>query len=381
MTSELPPQSPSEQAPTTWGAPPQAPPPPPPPAPRPPVSQVPPLRPGSGQAPARRSAGWLWGCGLGAGGCLLIVILLLALGVFAVMSSMGGQEGLSAASAPIALIRVDGMIVAGESETSFLSGGARGSDDVVDEIQRAVKDPEVKAILLRVNSPGGSAAGSQEIYNAVQSARGAGKKVVVSMADVAASGGYYISAPADKIYADPASITGSIGVIAMHEDMSGLFAKIGIKSETIKSGKMKDMLSPTAPLGDEARQLMHAYVMQIYDQFVGAVAKGRRMKVQAVRALADGRIYTGEQAVKNGLVDELGGFREALEGTAKLAGIKGPPTYKRYGAPSLLKMLLGSRSGSQSRAVQVAIPGGLLYDEFAARLAWGVSVPCPPSEP
>jgi protease-4 len=167
----------------------------------------------------------------------------------------------------------------------------------------------------------------------------------------------------------------------MHEDMSGLFAKIGIKSETIKSGKLKDMMSPTAPLGDEARQVIRVYIMQIYEQFVGAVAKGRRMKVEAVRALADGRIYTGEQAKKNGLVDELGGFREALEGTAKLAGIKGPPTYKKYGAPSLLKMLLGSRPGSQSQALQVAIPGGLLYDEFAARLVWGISAPRAPTEP
>jgi len=361
VSAELPPQQPTEQP-----TPPSQAAVPPPPLPRAPVRPAP---------PPRRSTGWLWGCGLGAGGCLLIVLILVAVGLLAVAGSMGGEQGFTAGSAPIALIRVDGMIVAGESQASLLTGGIRGSDDVVDEIHRALRDQEVKAILLRVNSPGGSAAGAQEIYNAVQEARAKGKKVVVSMADVAASGGYYISAPADRIYADPATLTGSIGVIAMHQDYSGLLGKIGVKSETIKSGKLKDMLSPMAPMGDDARQVMRACVMQIYDQFLEAVAKGRRMKVEAVRALADGRIYTGQQAARNGLVDELGGLREALAGAAKLAGIKGPPRYKRYGVPSLLKLLLGGGAGGRVNAVQVGVSGGLLYDEFAARLAWGAESP------
>jgi protease-4 len=311
---------------------------------------------------------------------LLVVMVVLGIGLLVAVGSMGGGGGgLQATRSPIVLISVDGMIVAGRSEAGLLTGGARGSDDVVDEIERAVKDGDVKAILLRVNSPGGSAAGSQEIYDALQAARGSGKKVVVSMADVAASGGYYVSAPADRIYADAATLTGSIGVILVHQDLSGLFGKIGVRSETLKSGRMKDMLSPMGPLREDAKQVMQVYIMQVYDQFVQAVARGRRMKVEAVRALADGRIYTGEQAVKNGLVDELGGLREALAGAAKLSGVKGRPTYMTYGAPSLLKLLLGSRAGARTRPVQATTapgqPGGLLYDEFAARLAWGMPAP------
>ena len=136
-----------------------------------------------------------------------------------VMRVSGGMQGLGAGGAEVVLIRVDGMIVAGQSGFSLMGGTATGSDDVVDEIERATADDEVRVILLRVNSPGGSAAGSQEIYNAIQRARSEDMIVVASMADIAASGGYYVAAPTDRIYADPATVTGSIGAIAMHQDM------------------------------------------------------------------------------------------------------------------------------------------------------------------
>ena len=182
----------------------------------------------------------------------------------------------------------------------------------MDQIDRAISDKGIRAILLRVNSPGGSAAGSQEIYNAINKAKKANKPVIVSMADVAASGGYYVSCAADVIFADPATITGSIGVIATHENLSGLFKKIGVETETIKSGALKDMGAPTGPLSDEARQVMTGLIEQVFSQFVDAVAAGRKMDRSAVLALADGRVYLGEQAKKNGLIDQLGGMSEAL---------------------------------------------------------------------
>jgi len=395
MTSQTPPETPSEPTPPQPPTPPQfpaapqaaAPPPPPPPIPpppRPPQAPWPPP-PYYYPQPPRRSSGWLWGCGLGAAGCLFLLLLGIAAGIFALVSAVGsvgklsvsGAHDFNTGAAEIALIRIEGAINTGPSGYSPFAGQATGSDDVVSQIERAVRDDNIKAILLRVNSPGGSAAGSQEIYNALKAARQRGRKVVVSMADVAASGGYYVSAPADKIYADPATFTGSIGVIAIHEDMSGLFGKIGVKTETLKSGKLKDMGSPYAPLADDARAVMKTLLMQVYDQFVEAVAEGRNMPVAEVRALADGRIYTGEQAVTNGLVDELGGMREALDGAAELSGARSS-AYTEFGVPPLLKWLLGGQAQSRGRVIQTRLPDGLLYDHSAAALAWGERKPTQP---
>lgn len=300
---------------------------------------------------------------------LLVVVLLLI--VIAALAGSTRRGGRMAAGAPIALIRIDGAIVAGRGGSSFLGGGATGSEAVVDQIEQAMADKAVRAVLLRVNSPGGSAAGSQEIYRAISRAREDGLTVVVSMADVAASGGYYVSANADKIYANPATMTGSIGVISMHENLSGLFDKIGIQTETIKSGKLKDMGSPMGPLGDEARNVIREIVMQVYDQFVAAVAEGRQMKPEAVRKLADGRIYSGAQAKQSGLVDELGGLQEALQGAADLAGIKGKPEYKEYGPTSFLERLLQAEVLGRDRKSTVTVTGGVLYDSYAAQLLPG----------
>jgi len=326
--------------------------------------------------PPRRSSAWRWGCGFALGGCLLLVMLAGLLMLLAVMSSTGEMGKLTAGGERIALIRIDGMIVAGESGFSMLGGAATGSDDVVRQIERAAEDQEVRGILLRINSPGGSAAGSQEIFHAVQKARAARKKpfvVVASMADVAASGGYYVAAASDRIFADPATITGSIGALAMHQDMSGLLDKIGVKPEVIKSGRLKDMLNPAAPLSQDARQVVHTLVEQVHEQFIQAVVEGRGMKESAVRRLADGRIYIGQQAKENGLVDELGGFQAALEAAGKLADIKGKPRFKEYRPPSFWRWLLGSTSSAGRHPV--AVTGGLLYDGFADRLARGALEP------
>jgi protease-4 len=288
------------------------------------------------------------------------------------MTTFGDVGGFEAAGDHVALIRIEGMIIAGQSGFTFFGGTAAGSDDIVAQIDRAVDNDEAKAILLRINSPGGSAAGAQEICGAISRAREAGKPVVVSMADVAASGGYYVAAPADIIFAAPATITGSIGVIATHEDVSGLFDKLGIDSEVIKSGELKDMFNPTEPLSPKARAVVTELVEQVFDQFVAAVAEGRGMNRQDVLALADGRIYTGQQALDNGLIDELGGMHEAVNEAGITGGIVGKPTVQDYGAPSFLRWLVGSSSVEQHR---VTVTGGLLYDGFAARLACGELLP------
>jgi len=301
---------------------------------------------------------------------MLLVVILLLVAIAGVIGSTGSRQ-IGVGAGPIALIRIEGAIVAGQSSSSIFGGQAIGSEEIVGEIERAMEDDQVKAILLRVNSPGGSAAGSQEIYNAVTRAKKQGLKVVVSMADLAASGGYYVSANADRIYANPATVTGSIGVISMHENLSGLFGKLGVQTETIKSGKLKDMGSPMGPLSDEARQVIKGLVMQIYDQFVTAVAEGRKMKPEAVRRLADGRIYSGQQAKQIGLVDELGGMQEALAGAGKLVGVKGRPGYKEYRAPSLWRRLLAGGAAGAAPGPVAVVRGGMLYDTYAAQLVPG----------
>ena len=312
-------------------------------------------------------------------GFLLLVMLGALVVLWVAMESAGGMEGLTAGGNRVAVIRIEGLIMSGRGGFSFLGGPTSGSDDIVAEIERATGDEEVKAILVRINSPGGSAAASQEIYQAIRRARKAGKVVVASMADMAASGGYYVAAPAEAIYAAPATLTGSIGVIVTHQDMSELLTKIGVKSEAVKSGELKDMLSPTRPLDEKQRAVIEALVAEVYEQFVADVAAGRGMDREKVIALADGRIYTGSQAKANGLVDELGGFQEALLEAGHLAGIEGKPRIKEYRAPSLLDWML---RGTSARAPRMAVTGGLLYDDFAARLVrGGVELPVPSAEP
>ncbi|MFB3880031.1 MAG: signal peptide peptidase SppA [Armatimonadota bacterium] len=346
----------------------QAAPPPPPPAPQAPPPPPPPAYPPAWAQPPRPARPiWQWGCGFALAGCLLALMAGVLLLVIAAFTVVGGMGEVKTPGEGVALIRIEGVIVAGESGFSMFGGEATGSDDVVAEIEQAIDDDGAKAILMRVNSPGGSAAGSQEIYDAVNRARKAGKPVVVSMADVAASGGYYVSCPADVIFADAATFTGSIGVIAMHENMAGLMKKIGIETDTIKSGKLKDMGSPTGPLSDEARQVMTTIINQVFGQFVDAVAKGRKMDRKKVLALADGRVYTGQQAKDNGLVDKIGGMSEALAEAGKRGGLSGRPETKEYGTPAWLKRLFGG--SAQSRTVSVT--GGLLYDDVAARLVQG----------
>ena len=233
----------------------------------------------------------------------LFIFFLVFISVIFTLISKGAMD-------KVALVRVEGPII--EAKT------------VVEEIKGYVKDSSVRAIVLRVDSPGGGVVPSQEIYNEVKKAR-AVKKVVVSMGSVAASGGYYISAPADRIVANPGTITGSIGVIMVVPNLKGLLEKVGIKTEVVKSGKNKDLASVFRGIGDEERQIIQGVMDDVHEQFIAAVAEGRRMEMDKTRKISDGRIFSGRQAIGVGLVDEIGDLDDAVKVAGKLAGIDGEP--------------------------------------------------------
>ncbi|NCO84538.1 MAG: signal peptide peptidase SppA [Nitrospirae bacterium CG_4_10_14_3_um_filter_44_29] len=210
----------------------------------------------------------------------------------------------------VAVVRIEGPIM--------------DAKNTVDEIKGYLKDASIKALVLRVDSPGGAVAPSQEIYEEVKKAA-LKKKVIVSMGSVAASGGYYISAPADRIIANPGTLTGSIGVIMEIPNIEGLMNKIGVKTEVIKSGRHKDLASAFRKMEKEERLILQGVLDDVHEQFIKAVSDGRKIPFDEVKKLADGRIFTGRQAMKVRLVDELGTLEDAVAAAGRLAGIKGEP--------------------------------------------------------
>lgn len=208
-------------------------------------------------------------------------------------------------------------------------------DYVSMQLERAEREENVEAVVLRVNSPGGSVAASQQIAEMVKEFE---MPVVVSMADTAASGGYYISAPADGIVAHPGTMTGSIGVITMMVNPEGLYEKLGIEVETIKSGEHKDMFQRT--LTEEEREIMQGISDEAYSQFLEEIAAGRDMEMDAVRELATGELFIGSQAKERGLVDELGGTDTAVDLAAEIAGLEDPVKYE-FPAPTFMEFILG----------------------------------------
>mgnify|MGYP005840445009 CR=1 FL=1 len=288
-------------------------------------------------------------------GCLPWLILFV-IAIAGIVGTAGGKV----TGDHVALIRVSGVITGGRSESGLFGGSVSGSEDIVTQLVKARRDRAAKVVLIRINSPGGSPAGSEEVWNEIRRVRDAGKKVYVSMGDVAASGGYYIACAADRIYADDSTITGSIGVIFSTADLSGLYRKIGINPETIKSGKFKDLGSPDRPLTPEERQILQGIVDSTFARFVKAVADGRNMPVEEVRKLADGRVFTGAQALKHKLVDEIGGLRDATLAASKAAGIRGEPKVVEYGKRTLLDTVLGMESERAVRGVEDAARRQLL---------------------
>lgn len=222
----------------------------------------------------------------------------------------------------IALIQGEGTINDGESQSSPFGGStSMGGDTIAKAFRDATEDKDVKAILFRVNSPGGSALASDQILDAIKKAQKAGKKVIVSMGDVAASGGYYVSLAADKIFAHQTTITGSIGVLSGKIVTSGSWALLGINLKPIGIGENALMQSAVQPFTQAQWDSFNRSVDQIYADFTAKVAAGRKMPVEKVRDIAKGRVWTGADAKPRGLVDEFGGFRAALEATKAMAGI------------------------------------------------------------
>lgn len=277
------------------------------------------------------------------------VVLLSAL--VGAAFALSGDRHLAAgpAGGTVAVVPISGMIISGRGVPGLFSGAQAGSDDITARLRQAAADPGVKAVVLRVNSPGGTAAGAQEIAASVDRVRAAGKKVVVSMGDAAASGAYWISCRADKIVAEPGTLTGSIGVIMQMQNLQGLYQKLGVATETFKSGPYKDMGSPDRPLTPAERDIFQGMVDDIYDQFIHTVADGRKMALSRVKSLATGRVYTGRQALRLGLVDQLGGFQDAVALAGRLAGLGTQPRTTDLGPRGFWQGLFGGADAPAGR--------------------------------
>jgi len=211
-----------------------------------------------------------------------------------------------------------------------VSGVITDSDELVEDIQLLASHPHVRGLVLRVDSPGGGVAPSQEIHAALRRFQEEdGKPVVVSMGNVAASGGYYIACGADKIVANPGTLTGSIGVVMHFTQFRDLLDHLGVHAEAIKSGVYKDIGSPTREMTDEERALLEEVLSNVHSQFVAAIVEGRELPEETVREFADGRIFSGEQARSRGLVDELGGLQDAIHLAGEMTGLGDSPELLR----------------------------------------------------
>jgi len=258
--------------------------------------------------------------GLIVGAALLSIIFVALYGT----DGDNNYYGQDSTGRSVGVIQINGMIVSGADSSSLFTAVA-GSEVIMEQLRRAADDPSIKAVVLRLNTPGGSAAASQEIALEIDRLRQSGKKVVASMGDVAASGGYWIACRCDKIVANPGTMTGSIGVIMETQNLQGLYDKLGIDPVVFKSGPHKDMGSSSREVTEQEQQIFQGMIDDIYQQFVETVAEGRGMDQKRVRELADGRVFTGNQALEIGLVDDLGNYYDALALAAKLAGISGDP--------------------------------------------------------
>ena len=275
-------------------------------------------------------------------------IFLFFLVLVVLVSHFDGKRSFLASGDRVGVVKISGVI--------------SSSGDINRQIIELRRDASIKAIVLRINSPGGSVGPAQEIYEEVKKAA-AVKPVIVSMGAVAASGGYYVAAPAKRIFADPGTITGSIGVIMEFTNIQDLLGKIGLKRLVVESGPHKDIGSPARPMTPSDRRILQSVIDDTYQQFVQAVADGRRMDVQKVRELADGRIFTGRQAQKLGLVDQLGNLQDAIMAAAGMAGIRGEPqvVYPRRRGHGLLDDLIDRASAQISQGLQSQAALGLKF--------------------
>jgi protease IV len=261
------------------------------------------------------SSKWFWGIFLG---LFLLVLVFIGISFLAFASALkrdGGEYVSSGSGDKIALVEINDVIMS--------------SEKTVEQIKRYREDKSIKAIILRINSPGGGVAASQEIYEEVKRTRDSGKIIVVSMGSIAASGGYYIAVGSSLIIANPGTLTGSIGVIAQFISIKDLAEKLGITQTTIKSGSLKDAGNPFRQMNDSDKAYFQEVVDNSFSQFLDVVAKERKMSKETLLTYANGRVFTGLQAKEYGLIDSLGTFEDAVRITGKMAGIEGEPRIVR----------------------------------------------------
>ncbi len=257
------------------------------------------------------------------GGFFLFLLLLIIIALFFLVR---GKPALPVGE-KIGVIEIVGVI--------------SSADEVIKDLRQFLNDDSIKAIIVRIDSPGGAVGASQEIYQALKQARQK-KPVIASMESVAASGGLYVTLGASRILAMPGTLTGSIGVMMQVPNIKGLLDKVGVKAQVLKSGPYKDAGSIFRPLKEEEKKVLMGTINDIYQQFIEAISESRHIPLAKVKTFADGRVFTGRQAKKYGLIDELGNFERAIEIAASLGGIKGKPhlVYPEREKP-WLKWLLG----------------------------------------
>ena len=281
---------------------------------------------------------WILGCALLVAGTLVIIALAFTVVNLALT---GDRLALSPLGGRVGLVEIVGDI--------------DDPDPIVDQLDRMERDTSVRAVVVRLDSPGGGVAASQEIYEAVKKLREDGKKpVVASFGGVAASGAYYVACAADSIVANAGTLTGSIGVIMMFPNTEDLFRKVGIRFETVKTGKYKDIGNMWRPMTDDERKLLQDVLSNVYDQFVDAIIEGRSMVKEDVLPYADGRIFSGDQALQYGFVDRLGDLDDAIRLAGEMAGISGQPVVIRKERPRVrfldyLDNKMNALSGLSSR--------------------------------
>jgi protease-4 len=277
-----------------------------------------------------RSRVFLWVL-LGGGAFFLFLLAVFALVYFTVRTQQ--KDSFSGFGDKIAVVDLEGVILSPK--------------EMVEQLRKYGDDSSIKAIIIHVNSPGGGAAASEEIYREVLRIRDVKKKrIVASIETVGASGAYYVSSATNKIFANQASIVGSIGVIAEWYNYEELIKWARVKAIVLKAGEFKDTGSPVREMTPAERAYMQGLIDNMHTQFVHSVAQGRRMKDEEIRSLADGKVWTGEQAVPLKLIDQIGDFRAAVADTAKSVGIKGEPTLVRpeKDRKSVLDLLFGDAS-------------------------------------
>jgi len=286
-------------------------------------------------------------------------------GLMKLINELAGKDTSRKSTKPrLALLHAVGMIMPGKSVGGgFLDAETMGSDTMVEAIKKISKDPNIKAIVMRVDSPGGSALASDLIWQALKTS---GKPVIVSMGDVAGSGGYYIAMGANKIYAEPGTITGSIGVIMQKPALEGLYHKVGINTETLARGKNSGVMA-SRPWTESEREAMHKLAEDTYKQFTSKAAEGRKMDLAKLESLAGGRIWTGKQAKENGLIDELGTLEDAIAEARKISNLDAKSEieeFPRAGNP--FEALFGGRDEDAPSDASLAVK---------AAKAFGVEIP------